>query len=82
MATAIHETTTLADLKAGFTSHETAYECLFCGHRTLKGHVYRRGDDLVEAALAMRDHLAADHGSVPRCCTSSASCSKRSPSAV
>ena len=64
MTTAIHESTTLDALKAGYASTETTFDCLFCGHRTRKGHVDRQGDDLVEAELAMREHLTAAHGSV------------------
>jgi len=50
-------------LTAGYSATDTAFTCLFCDHRTKKGHVYRKGDDLLEAELAMRRHITAAHGS-------------------
>ena len=64
MAKIITDSVTPNDLAAGYTASGTRFECLFCDHRTQKGHVYRCGDDLVEAELAMGRHLDSDHGSV------------------
>lgn len=64
MSARLNETTPQASLEAGFTASETTYRCLFCDHETAQGHVYRSGDDLIDAELAMRRHQAADHGSV------------------
>lgn len=64
MPAPIHDHATLADLEAGFIATDTSFDCLFCDHRTQKGHIYRIGDDLVDARAAMRRHLADAHGSV------------------
>jgi hypothetical protein len=64
MSKALTDCAPLGDLTAGYTSGGTTFECLFCDHRTRKGHVYRSGQDLVEAETAMGRHLEAEHGSV------------------
>jgi hypothetical protein len=59
-------TATLQDLVAGYTETGAAYACLFCDEIRRKGHVYHRGEDLIEAELAMRDHIDEAHVSTFR----------------
>jgi hypothetical protein len=55
---------TPTQLTSGYTTSGRRHECLFCGHAVTQGHVYRIGDDLVAADLAMEHHLESAHGSV------------------
>lgn len=60
----IDDSMTVETLTMGFQSDDTTLDCLFCGHVTHRGQVYRDGDDLVDAELAMKRHLMSAHGSV------------------
>ncbi|MBD3221290.1 DUF2087 domain-containing protein [bacterium] len=55
---------TAEEWTAGYTADGDRLVCLFCDHAVTRGHVYRLGQDLVEAGLAMRRHLEQAHGSV------------------
>ena len=63
MSRATSDSATVEQLTAGYTDTDDAYHCLHCEEATRKGHVYPRGDELVEAELAMRHHVAEAHGS-------------------
>jgi hypothetical protein len=60
----IHDSVTLTELIAGYSETDHSFDCLFCGQATKKGHVYSQGEDLVDAELALKHHLAEVHGSV------------------
>jgi hypothetical protein len=59
----IPDSVTLRQLIAGYTSTDCTFECLFCKESLKKGHIYPQGPDLVEAELAMQDHITAAHTS-------------------
>lgn len=63
MSRPIPDPVALEQLTAGYASTGSAHACLFCGESFQKGHVYPQGADLVEAGLAMRNHIASTHGS-------------------
>lgn len=55
----------LADIKQGYIYREAAaeYVCLVCGKAFADGEVYPDGDRFYEARKAVRQHIAASHGS-------------------
>jgi hypothetical protein len=57
------DSVTLQQLIAGYTSTGSTYECLFCTENLKKGHIYPQGPDLVEAEIAMKNHITATHTS-------------------
>lgn len=59
----IPDSATPEQLVAGYTSSDSAFACLFCEETTRRGHVYPLGSDLVEAELAMQNHITAAHTS-------------------
>jgi hypothetical protein len=59
----IPESVTLQQLIAGYTSTDRTFECLFCAESVKKDHIYPCGPDLVEAELAMKNHISSVHGS-------------------
>jgi hypothetical protein len=59
----IPDSVTIEQLIAGYTRAEGAFCCLFCGENFSKGHIYHSGRALVEAELAMKDHIRSEHGS-------------------
>jgi len=59
----VRESITLQQLIAGYVNTGSAFECLFCDETFKQGHIYPLGTDLVEAELAMRDHLIVAHTS-------------------
>ena len=63
MSRSIPDSVTLGQLKAGYISTDSTFECLFCQESLKKGRIYRQGTDLVEAKLAMRNHITAAHTS-------------------
>ena len=63
MSRSIPDSITLEQLTAGYTSTDSTFECLFCKESRKKGHIYPQGPDLVEAELAMRNHITAAHTS-------------------
>jgi hypothetical protein len=63
MSPRLPDSVTLPQLVAGYTSTARTFECLFCAESVRKGHVYPLGSDLVEAELAMQNHIEAAHGS-------------------
>ena len=54
----------LAQLTAGYSVTGDTLQCHFFAQTHRRGHVYTVGADLVEAELAMRRHIMAEHGSV------------------
>ncbi len=60
------DSATLEQLIAGYEATDAGFACLFCDETVAQGHVYRIGEDLVEAELAMRKHIIAAHGSTFR----------------
>ncbi|MDP3176277.1 MAG: LuxR C-terminal-related transcriptional regulator, partial [Spirochaetaceae bacterium] len=40
------------------------YVCLICGRRAEKGRIYKVGEDFYEARRSIREHIAAEHGSI------------------
>lgn len=64
MSRSIPDVTALEQLVAGYTSTDSTFECLFCQDSFKKGHIYPQGPDLVEAELALRNHITAAHTSV------------------
>ena len=62
----ILDSVTLRQLIAGYINNGSAYECLFCNETFKSGHVYPHGEDLVEAELAMQNHIAEVHTSTFR----------------
>lgn len=59
----IDDTATVAQLASGYRIDDEIHTCLFCGRTTRQGHVYRCGDDLLDAEHAMRHHIDDAHGS-------------------
>lgn len=57
------DTAPIQDLIAGYTRTDDTFACLHCAETTRRGHVYRHGENLVEAELAMKRHLDEDHDS-------------------
>lgn len=63
MSRPTRDTAPVTDLVAGYARDGDVYACLHCEETTRRSHVYRHGDDLLEAELAMRRHVDAAHGS-------------------
>jgi len=63
MSLSIPDPVTLDQLTAGFIGTNSTWDCLFCKESLRKGHVYPQGTDLVEAELAMRNHITQAHTS-------------------
>jgi hypothetical protein len=63
MSRPIRDSATLQQLIAGYTITSSNYQCLFCLETFKKGHIYPQGSDLVEAELAMKNHITATHTS-------------------
>ncbi len=57
------DTAPIEDLIAGYARTGDTFACLHCEETTRRGRIYRHGDDLVEAELAMKHHLDEAHGS-------------------
>jgi len=63
MSSRIPDSATVRHLIDGYTSAGGALECMFCDETFSRGRIYRLGDDLVEAELAMKEHIRTEHGS-------------------
>lgn len=57
------ESATIQQLTAGYQSTDTTYDCLFCNETFTKGRIYPQGPNLVDAELAIRNHITAAHSS-------------------
>jgi len=53
----------IAQLTCGYAGDERRHHCLYCGYSTRRGQIYREGEDLVDAELALQRHITATHGS-------------------
>ncbi len=63
MSHQIQDSVTFQQLVAGYTSTDKTFECLFCDHSVKRGHIYPQGPDLVEAELAVKNHITTVHTS-------------------
>ncbi len=58
-----HDSATLGQLIAGYTTGDNSHDCLFCDATVQKGHIYPQGPELVVAELAMQHHITEVHTS-------------------
>jgi hypothetical protein len=56
------DTTSIDELTSGFTTTADAHACLFCHETFTRGHIYRVGDDLLDAERAAQHHVDTVHG--------------------
>jgi len=63
MSHKIPDSVTLEQLIGGYTSTSQTFECMFCDQSFQKGQIYQLGPDLVDAELAIKNHITAVHGS-------------------
>lgn len=63
MTPSIQDSATIQQLVDGYTCTDKAYICLFCNETLKKGHIYPQGADLLEAEIAMKNHITSAHGS-------------------
>ena len=63
MSNRIPDSATVEQLVNGYISTDRTFECIFCDESFRKGHIYPLGSDMVEAELAMKSHITAEHGS-------------------
>ncbi len=63
MSHRITDSVTPQQLKEGYTSTTSTFECIFCDESFRKGHIYPFGKDMVDAELAMKNHIISEHGS-------------------
>ncbi len=63
MSHRIPDSATLQQLVEGYTNTTRTFECMFCDESVKKGHIYPLGQELVEAELAMKNHITTVHGS-------------------
>lgn len=63
MSHSIPDSATLEQLKDGYTSTENTFECIFCDESFRKGQIFPLGPDMVDAELAVKNHITVEHGS-------------------
>jgi len=63
MSYRIPDAVTPDQLIAGYTSTPKTFECIFCDESFKKGHIYPLGTDMVDAELAIKNHITAAHRS-------------------
>jgi len=64
MTHSVPEKTTIGQLKAGYTTDDSGFHCLFCTESRRKGHIFPSGSHMLDAEASMQDHLNAAHGCV------------------
>ncbi|MBN2070186.1 MAG: DUF2087 domain-containing protein [Candidatus Krumholzibacteriota bacterium] len=63
MSHRIPDSTTVEQMIGGYMNTDKTFDCIFCDESIKKGHVYPLGPELVEAELAMKNHIASAHHS-------------------
>ncbi len=64
MTASLNENASLDQLRSGYRTTPTHHQCLFCGEVRRLGHIFQHGEQLMDAALSMQQHLTDAHGGV------------------